>query len=53
MATAQDEAFLADAVKTQIEISPMTGEEVEAFIARVSGSTPAVVERAKQAFRNN
>ncbi len=53
LATAKDAAFLADAAKTQIDISPMTGEEVEAFIARVSASSPAVVARAKEAFRND
>jgi tripartite-type tricarboxylate transporter receptor subunit TctC len=53
MATAKDPAFLDDAVKTQIDISPMTGVEVEAFVARLSASSPAVVERAKQAFRND
>jgi tripartite-type tricarboxylate transporter receptor subunit TctC len=53
MATAKDPAFLEDAVKTQIDISPMTGAEVEAFIARMSSSSPAVIERAKQAYRND
>ena len=46
-------AFLADAAKTQIDIAPSTGEEVEAFIARVVASPPAVVERAKRAVRGN
>jgi tripartite-type tricarboxylate transporter receptor subunit TctC len=49
--TMKDPEFLADAVKTQIDISPMTGEEVEAFIARLSTASPAVIERTKQAFR--
>jgi tripartite-type tricarboxylate transporter receptor subunit TctC len=49
--TMKDPQFIADAVKTQIDISPMTGQEVEAFIARLSGSSPAVIERTKQAFR--
>lgn len=53
MATARDPAFLEDAVKTQIDVSPMTGAEVEAFIARVSASSPAVIARAKQAYRND
>lgn len=52
-ATEKDPAFLEDAKKTQIDILPMTGAEVEAFIARVSASPPTVVERAKQAYRNN
>jgi tripartite-type tricarboxylate transporter receptor subunit TctC len=49
--TMKDPDFIADAKKTQIDISPMTGQEVEAFIARLSASSPAVVERTKQAFR--
>jgi tripartite-type tricarboxylate transporter receptor subunit TctC len=52
-ATMKDPQFIADAVKTQIDISPMTGEEVEAFIARLSSVSPAVVERTKQAFRSD
>jgi hypothetical protein len=49
-ATMKDPEFLADAAKTQIDISPMTGQEVEAFIARVSTASPAVIERVKQAY---
>ena len=52
-ATMKDPQFLADAAKTQIDIAPSTGEEVEAFIARVVASPPAVVERAKRAVRGN
>src|SRR5262249_5970106 len=53
MATAADPAFVEDAIKTQIDISPMTGEQVEAFIARLSAVSPPLVERAKQAYRND
>jgi tripartite-type tricarboxylate transporter receptor subunit TctC len=49
-ATMKDPEFLADATKTKIDISPMSGEDVEAFIARVSAASPAVIERAKQAL---
>ena len=49
-ATLKDDKFLADANKAQIEIDPMTGEEVEALIAKISAASPAVVARAKQAF---
>jgi tripartite-type tricarboxylate transporter receptor subunit TctC len=52
-ATEKDPAFLEDAKKTQIDILPMTGAEVESFIARLSASPAAVIERAKQAYRNN
>jgi hypothetical protein len=46
----KDERFLADAAKTQIEVEPMSGEEVEALIAKMSAASPAVVARAKAAF---
>ena len=49
-ATMKDAEFLADAAKTKIDISPMTGADVEAFITRTSAASPAVVERAKQAL---
>jgi tripartite-type tricarboxylate transporter receptor subunit TctC len=51
-ATMKDPQFLADAARTQIDISPMTGEEVDALLSRLFASPPAVVERARQAFRN-
>ena len=51
MATMKDPQFLADAAKTQIDISPMTGEEVEAMVARVFASPHDVVERSKVAVR--
>jgi tripartite-type tricarboxylate transporter receptor subunit TctC len=51
VATMNDPRFLADATEAKIDISPMTGEEVQAFVGRVSNSSPAVVARAKQAFR--
>jgi tripartite-type tricarboxylate transporter receptor subunit TctC len=53
MATATDPDFLADAAKMQIDIVPATGTEVETFIARVAASSPAVVERARRAIRND
>jgi tripartite-type tricarboxylate transporter receptor subunit TctC len=51
--TMKDPQFVADAVKTQIDISPMTGEETEALVARLSSASPAVIERTKEAFRND
>jgi hypothetical protein len=53
IATANDPQFKADAAKAGIDIGPNTGEEVEAFIAGVSASSPAVLERAKKAVRND
>ena len=52
MATMTDPQFLSDAAKTQIDVSPMTGAEIEAFIARVAAAPPDVVERAKRAIRH-
>lgn len=52
-ATMKDKQFLAEADKAQLDISPMTGEEVEALIARLSSVSPAVIERTKSAVRPN
>jgi tripartite-type tricarboxylate transporter receptor subunit TctC len=49
-AAMKDDKFLADAEKAKIDIEPMTGEEVEQVIARLSSVSPAVIERAKKAF---
>ena len=51
-ATMKDPQFLADAAKMQLDVEPETGEAVEAFIARVSASSPAIVERAKAALHH-
>ncbi len=52
-ATMKDKQFLADAKKIKISVTPMTGDEVEEFIARLSTASPAIVERAKQVVRPN
>jgi tripartite-type tricarboxylate transporter receptor subunit TctC len=52
-ATMADPQFLADAARTQIDITPTPGDEVEAFMGRMMSASPQVVERAKQAFRND
>ena len=51
MATMSDPQFLSDAAKSQIDVNPMSGAEVEAFIARIASSSPDVVERARRATR--
>ncbi len=50
LATVKDPEFAAEAAKSQIDISPWTGAEVEGFIERVSTASPAIVERARRAF---
>jgi tripartite-type tricarboxylate transporter receptor subunit TctC len=52
-AAMKDPDFLADAARTQIDIHPTRGEDVDAFIARVASSSPAVIDRAKAAFRQD
>ena len=53
MATMKDEKFLADAAKAQIDVEPMSGEQVAAFIAQYSAVSPQVLARAKQALSRN
>jgi hypothetical protein len=50
VAAMRDPAFVAEAAKTQMDVSPMTGAEVEAFIAALSAPSAAVIERVKQAY---
>ena len=50
LAAMHDPAFLAEAATAQIDISPMSGQEVEAFIAQASRASPAIIERVKQAY---
>ncbi len=48
-ATMKDPAFLEDAKNMQVDVSPMTGEEVQALVAQVHTTTPAaVVERVRK-----
>ncbi len=50
-AMTRDPGFLAEASRVQLDVSPSTGEEVQAFVRRIYASPPAVVERAKEALR--
>ena len=52
-ATMKDPQFLAEAAKMKLDVEPETGEAVEAFIARISASSPAIVERAKAALHHD
>jgi tripartite-type tricarboxylate transporter receptor subunit TctC len=47
-ATMKDPAFLAEADKGNWEITPVSGEEIEALMQRVYASPPQVVELTKQ-----
>jgi tripartite-type tricarboxylate transporter receptor subunit TctC len=49
-ATMKDPAFMADAVQLQLELSPMTGEEVQALVGKLAGTPPEVVSRMRRAL---
>lgn len=49
-ALAQDREFLADAEKSNLDVDPMTGEEVDKIVALIASAPPDVVERYTKAF---
>ena len=49
-ATMKDPAFLADAQKLQLELSPMTGEGVQAIVADIVKTPPEIVKRVRNAL---
>jgi hypothetical protein len=51
LATMKDPAFLADAEKLGIEISPISGEKFEALIMRVGTTPPTIIEKAVNALK--
>jgi tripartite-type tricarboxylate transporter receptor subunit TctC len=48
-ATMQDAKFLADLKRAGLEISPMTGEQLQAAVVRAGQFPPALIERARRA----
>jgi tripartite-type tricarboxylate transporter receptor subunit TctC len=46
-ATMKDPAFLADAAKANVDISPSTGEEAQRYADMIANTPPAVLTRAK------
>jgi tripartite-type tricarboxylate transporter receptor subunit TctC len=49
-ATMKDPAFLAEAEKSKLEIDPMSGEEIAAFVAKLNATPPDVVARVRDAM---
>jgi tripartite-type tricarboxylate transporter receptor subunit TctC len=47
MATQRDPAYLQEAKDLQIDISPLSGEEIGQVLRRLAGSPPALIERYK------
>jgi tripartite-type tricarboxylate transporter receptor subunit TctC len=49
-ATMKDPAFVADAAKLQLQVDPMTGEEVQTLVAQLAETPPDVVARVRAAL---
>jgi len=49
-ATMKEPAFVAGAARLQLDIDPMTGEEVQALVAQLAGTPPAIVNRVRAAL---
>jgi tripartite-type tricarboxylate transporter receptor subunit TctC len=50
-ATMADKAFVADAVKMGLEITPASGQRVQDVVAKMYASPPAIVKRARAALQ--
>jgi hypothetical protein len=46
----QDQALLAEAERSGLDIGPMGGEELQALVAKLYALPPKVIERAKQSL---
>ncbi|AMN38620.1 Bug family tripartite tricarboxylate transporter substrate binding protein [Rhodoplanes sp. Z2-YC6860] len=51
MATMQDPELLADAEKTQMEITPVSGDKVQALVKEVYSTPPEIVQKAASLLR--
>jgi tripartite-type tricarboxylate transporter receptor subunit TctC len=49
-ATMKDPDFISDAAQLQLELRPMTGEEVQALVARLAGTPAEIVVRVRAAL---
>ena len=50
LATLADKDLIADAAKSRLELAAMSGEDMQALVARLYALPPKVIERAKQAL---
>jgi tripartite-type tricarboxylate transporter receptor subunit TctC len=48
--TLADKELIADAAKARLELSPLSGEDMQALVAKLYALPPTVIERAKQAL---
>lgn len=52
-AVALDPEFLRDAEQLQLEVNPVSGEDVDALLARIYGASDAAIELAASAIRDS
>jgi hypothetical protein len=48
LATSRDPAYLADAAALKIPIEPVSGEEIDRAIARLSTAPPQLLDRVRR-----
>ncbi len=48
--TMKDPQFIAEAAKLQLDVSPMTGEEVQELVGHLVATPPAIVARVRHAL---
>jgi tripartite-type tricarboxylate transporter receptor subunit TctC len=48
--TMRDKDFLADMEKQQLPVSPLTGEDAEAIVAKMMNAPAAIVAKAKAIY---
>jgi len=53
ISVAQDPEFLRDAEQLQVELNPVSGEEVDALLARIYGASPGAIDLAASAIRES
>jgi tripartite-type tricarboxylate transporter receptor subunit TctC len=51
MATMQDKDFLAEADKTQLEVNPVSGEDVDKLVKEIYATPADIVAKAKEAAK--
>ena len=49
-ATMKDPEFLAEAQRTKLTVSPITGEELQKLVTEVSNLSPALLEKVRAAY---
>jgi hypothetical protein len=50
-ATMQDPAFLGDAQKLGMEINPVSGEDVQALVARIMATPEQIAQRSREVLK--